>query len=79
MSRIIGKDTKSAVRSGFFWGYAGLIDNILNLIKKETNKSFSIILTGGFSKLFKNSIKTKAKQDFDITINGLIKASKLIK
>ena len=79
MSSIIGKDTKSAVRSGFFWGYAGLIDNIINLIKKETNKSFSIILTGGFSKLFKNSIKTKAKQDFDITINGLIKASKLIK
>ena len=79
MSSIIGKDTKSAVRSGFFWGYAGLIDNIINLIKKETNKSFSIILTGGFSKLFKDSIKTKAKQDFDITINGLIKASKLIK
>ena len=42
-------------------------------------KSFKIIITGGFSKLFKNSIKTKVKQDFDITINGLIKASKLIK
>ena len=79
MSRIIGKDTKSAVRSGFFWGYAGLIDNIINLIKKETKKSFQVIITGGFSKLFKSSIKTKTKQDFDITINGLIKASKLIK
>ena len=79
MSKVIGKDTKSAVRSGFFWGYAGLIDNILNLIKKETKKSFKVIITGGFSKLFKNSIKTKVKQDFDITINGLIKASKLIK
>ncbi len=79
MSKVIGKDTKSAVRSGFFWGYAGLIDNIINLIKKETNKSFKIIITGGFSKLFKNLIKTKVKQDFDITINGLIKASKLIK
>ncbi len=79
MSKVIGKDTKSAVRSGFFWGYAGLIDNIINLINKETKKSFKIIITGGFSKLFKNSIKTKAKQDFDITINGLIRASKLIK
>ena len=79
MSKVIGKDTKSAVRSGFFWGYAGLIDNIINLIKKETKKSFKIIITGGFSKLFKNSIKTKTKQDFDITINGLNKASKLIK
>ena len=79
ISKVIGKDTMSAVRSGFFWGYAGLIDNIINLIKKETKKSFKVVITGGFSKLFKNSIKAKIKQDFDITINGLIKAAKLIK
>tara|TARA_X000000368_G_C22936892_1_gene670307 strand:+ start:315 stop:1052 length:738 start_codon:yes stop_codon:yes gene_type:complete len=79
MSKVIGKDTQSAVRSGFFWGYAGLIDNIINLIKKETKKSFNIIITGGFSNLFKNSIKTKTKQDLDITINGLNRALKLIK
>ena len=79
MSKVVGKDTKSAVRSGFFWGYAGLIDNVINLIKKETKKSFEVIITGGFSRLFKSSIKTKTKQDFDITINGLNKASKLIK
>lgn len=79
MSKVIGKDTKSAVRSGFFWGYTGLIDNVVNLIKKETRKSFNIIITGGFSQLFKNSIKSKVKQDIDITINGLIRASKLIK
>ena len=79
ISKVIGKDTKSAVRAGFFWGYAGLIDNIINLIKKETKKSFKVIITGGFSELFKDSIKTKVKQDFDITINGLIRASKLIK
>ena len=79
ITKVIGKDTKSAVRSGFFWGYAGLIDNIINLIKKETKKSFQIIITGGFSELFKNSIKIKTKQNFDITINGLIKASKLIR
>ena len=79
ITKVIGKDTTSAVRSGFFWGYAGLIDNIVNLIKKETKKSFNIITTGGFSKLFKNSIKIKVKRNNDITINGLIKASKLIK
>ena len=79
ITKVIGKDTKSAVRAGFFWGYAGLIDNVINLIKKETKKSFKVIITGGFSELFKSSIKTKTKQNFDITINGLIKASKLIK
>ena len=79
IKNVIGSDTISAVRSGFFWGYAGLIDNIINLIKKETRKSFKVIITGGFSNLFKNSIKTKVNHNKDITINGLIKISKLIK
>ena len=63
----------------FFWGYGGLIDNIINLIKKETRKSFKVIITGGFSGLFKNSIKSKVSQNQDITIKGLIKISRLIK
>ena len=79
INKVIGKNTISAVRSGFFWGYAGLIDNIINLIKKETGKSFKVIITGGFSDLFKNSIKTKVSHNQDITIKGLIKISKLIK
>ena len=79
IKNVIGNDTISAVRSGFFWGYAGLIDNIINLIKKETRKSFKVIITGGFSNLFKNSIKTKVNYNKDITINGLIKVSALIK
>ena len=78
IKNIIGIDTISAVRSGFFWGYAGLIDNIFNLIKKETRKSFKLVITGGFSDLFKNSIKSKVVQDKDITVKGLIKISKLI-
>jgi len=79
IKNVIGKDTISAVRSGFFWGYAGLIDNIINLIKKETRKSFKVIITGGFSELFKKSIKTKVIHNKDITINGLLKITKLIK
>ena len=78
-NKVIGLNTINAVRSGFFWGYAGLIDNIINLIKKETRKSLKIIITGGFSNLFKNSINTKVILNKDITVNGLIKASSLIK
>ena len=78
IKKVIGKDTNSAVRAGFFWGYAGLIANIINLIKKETGKPFKLVITGGFSDLFKNSIKTKVVLNKDITIKGLIKISKLI-
>ena len=76
--KVIGIDTNTAVRSGFFWGYAGLIDNIINLIKKETKKKYKVIITGGFSNLFKESIKAKVIENKDITIKGLIKISKLI-
>ena len=79
INKVIGKDTISAVRSGFFWGYAGLIDNIIYLIKKETRKSFKLIITGGFSGLFQKSIKNKFIKNKNITLNGLIKISKLIK
>ena len=79
IKNVIGKDTVSAVRSGFFWGYAGLIDNIIKLIMKDTRKSFKVIITGGFSNLFKKSINTKVSHNKDITINGLIRISKLIK
>ena len=79
IKKVIGIDTITAVRAGFFWGYAGLIDNVINLIKKETGKSFKLIITGGFSDLFKKSIKTKLIHNKNITIKGLIKISKLIK
>ena len=79
INKVIGNNTITAVRSGFFWGYAGLIDNIINLIKKETRKSFKVIITGGFSDLFKKSIKTKVSHNKEITLEGLIKIAKLIR
>ena len=75
--KVIGKNTISAVRSGFFWGYVGLINNIVELIKKETKKPFKIIITGGFSNLFVNYLRFKVIIDRDITLKGLIKSAKL--
>ena len=77
VKKVIGKNTINAVRSGFFWGYIGLINNIIELIKKETKKSFKIIITGGFSNLFVKNLRTKVIIDRDITIKGLIRTAKL--
>ena len=76
INNIIGNNTISALRSGFYWGYVGLIDNILLLIKKQTKKNYKVILTGGFSSLFNNSIKSKIIIDKDITMIGLIEILK---
>ncbi|MFL2898394.1 MAG: type III pantothenate kinase [Candidatus Pelagibacter sp.] len=73
VKKVIGKNTLSALRSGFFWGYTGLINNIIKLIKIETKKNFKIIATGGYSHLFKSSLDYKVSIDKDITIKGLIK------
>ena len=76
---IIGKNTISAIRAGFYYGYTGLIDNIIKMIIKQTGKSFNIILTGGYSHLFKNSIKKKTIIKKNLTINGVLKVAVLSK
>ena len=73
IKNIIGKNTQNAVRSGFYWGYQGLIENIINLIKKRNKKNFKIIFTGGLSHLYKDILKNKIKVDRDLTIKGLLR------
>jgi len=70
---IIGKSTQNAVRSGFYWGYQGLIENIINMIERQTKKKYYLIFTGGLSSLFKNIIKKKVIINKDLTIQGLLK------
>ena len=75
INNVIGKNTNSAIRSGFYYGYSGLIDNIIKLIIKQTGKSFKIIFTGGLSHFFKNSIKREIIIKKDLTINGILKVA----
>ena len=79
ISKIVGTNTSSAVKSGFYWGYTGLIDNVIKLIIKQTNKPFKIILTGGLANLYKNTIKGKVEVKKDLTLNGLLKVAKNLK
>ena len=74
--KIIGKNTLEALRSGFYWGYLGLINNIILKIEKETKKKFKIIFTGGYADLFKTSIIRPFEIDKNITIYGIIEIFK---
>ena len=71
-----GRNTKDALSSGFFWGYQGLINNILDKIIKKNGNKCKIVLTGGYSYLFKNRLRKKAKIEKDITMQGIIKIYK---
>jgi type III pantothenate kinase len=74
-TKVIGKNTESAVRAGFYHGYTGLIENIIKLILKQTRRKFKIVLTGGFAHLFKSSIKGIKTVDKDLTIKGILKVA----
>ena len=74
--KVIGKNTVEALRSGFYWGYSGLINNIILKIENETKKKYKIIFTGGYADLFKASIVRPFKIDKNITIKGVIEIFK---
>ena len=74
--KVIGKNTIDALRSGFYWGYSGLINNIISKIEKETQRKYKIILTGGYAYLFKTSIIRTFTIDRNITIRGIIEIFK---
>ena len=75
-NKIVGKNTIEALRSGFYWGYTGLINNIILKIEKETKKKYKIIFTGGYADLFKSSIIRPFKIDKNITIKGIVEIFK---
>ena len=74
--KVIGKNTVEALRSGFYWGYSGLINNIILKIENETKKKYKIIFTGGYADLFKASIIRPFEIDKNITIKGIIEIFK---
>ena len=69
---IIGKSTKTAMRSGIFWGYIGLIEGIIERVKGEYNIPMQTVATGGLAPVFAGSTVAIDFVDQDITIHGLV-------
>lgn len=74
---VIGKDTVSAMQSGVFWGYIGLIDNLVRRIRDEDGRDFTVVGTGGVASLFEGASETIQHYDPDLTIRGLLEIWKL--
>ena len=71
--KILGKNTSEAVKSGFYWGYIGLINNIIKQIILKTKTNYKIIITGGLAHIFKNSLNYETEIDKELTLKGIIK------
>ncbi len=71
--RVIGKNTVDAIRSGIYWGYTGLIEGMINRIKKEFGKPMTVIATGGLGRMFSGAVEGIEHYDADLTLRGLCK------
>lgn len=77
--KVLGTNTVSAMQSGVFWGYIGLIDGLIDRIRTEDERSFTVIGTGGVASLFEGASSSIDHYDPNLTINGLFEIWKLNK
>ncbi len=71
-ARIIGRDTVTAMQSGIFWGYVGLIEYLVEQIKREYGQEMTVVATGGVASLFEGATTKIDHFDHDLTLRGLL-------
>ncbi len=70
-AHVVGKDTVSAMQSGIFWGYVGLVEGIIRRIGDETPCSDTVIATGGLAPMFDEATDSINHVEPDLTLDGL--------
>lgn len=70
-ARVIGTDTVPAMQSGIYFGYAGLIEGIVQRIRAEYGYPMKVIATGGLAPLYARATSVIEEIEQDLTILGL--------
>jgi type III pantothenate kinase len=68
---IIGRDTVSAMQAGILYGYAGLVDGIVERMKKELSPEARVIATGGLAELVAPETRSAIEVRPNLTLEGL--------
>ena len=69
--KAIGKNTIHALQSGLLYGYAGLVDALVERMKAELDSPAKVIATGGLAFLFEGVSRTIESFDEFLTLDGL--------
>lgn len=69
---VIAKDTISSMNVGIVYGYAGLVDGIVNRIKKEMSRDLKVVATGGLAPLICEVAETIDHVEEFLTLEGLM-------
>ena len=70
-ANVIGKNTVDAMNSGVYFGYIGLVKNIIQNIKDEYIHNMKVCFTGGLSSIFKDEIEDIDFVEKDLTLEGI--------
>lgn len=70
--RAIGKDTLTAMQSGIYWGYVGLIEGVVARIRSEFGGELMVVATGGLAPLFAKATAVIERHEPEITMRGLV-------
>ena len=69
--RTIGQTTTAAIQSGMIFGWAGLIDGIIERIWEEMGEKATVVATGGYANLIAKESKTINKVNAELTLQGI--------
>jgi type III pantothenate kinase len=69
--QVIGKNTIESIQSGLFFGYVGLVDEIVKRMKREVRSNPKVIATGGLASLIANESETIEEVNEFLTLEGL--------
>ena len=67
----IGKNTVNAIQSGFLYGWSGIVEKVVEEIKKYLNDNVSVIITGGASHFVLPLINFNYIYERDLVLKGL--------
>ena len=68
---VIGTSTVSAIQSGLYYGYAGLVDGILRRMIEELGRRPRVVATGGLAPLIATASEYIDEVDQTLTLDGL--------
>ena len=68
---MIGKSTVEAMQSGIFYGYANLVDGLLEQMLREMQETPKVIATGGLAHVIRDALHFIDEVDENLTLDGL--------
>ena len=68
---VLGTSTESAITGGVFFGYIGIVKEILSRIKSERGEQLQVIATGGLAEVLKPLLPLFNHVDRELTIDGI--------